>query len=62
MLVGGGFRIEVKDIIRYALDNDFDKGNIFKALVRLGKKDGASIEYDINKCIYFLEELRKELV
>jgi hypothetical protein len=55
-------KLEVKDVIRYALDNDFDKGNIFKALVRLGKKDGASAEYDINKCAFFLEELRKEHV
>jgi hypothetical protein len=58
----GYIRIEVKDVIRYALDNDFDKGNIFKALVRLGKKDGASIVYDINKMRFFLDELEKELV
>jgi hypothetical protein len=60
--VSGRVRVEVKDIIRHALNNDFDKGNIFKALVRLGKKDGASIVYDINKMRFFLDELEKELV
>jgi hypothetical protein len=55
-------RLEVKDVIRYSLDNDFTKGNVYKALVRLGKKDGASIAYDINKMRFFLDELEKELV
>lgn len=55
-------QIEVKDVIRYALNNDFTFGNVFKALVRIvskrngvGKK-GADIEYDLNKCKFFLDE------
>lgn len=53
-------RVEVKDIIKYGLDNDFDRGNIFKALVRLGRKAGADEKYDINKCMFFLKEIMKD--
>jgi hypothetical protein len=54
-------RVEVKDVIKYALDNDFDRGNVFKALVRLGKKDGATTLYDLNKCKFFIEEMIKDV-
>lgn len=51
------FHLSISEVIKYALNNDFDKGNIFKALVRLGRKEGTSIEYDINKCHWFLDEI-----
>lgn len=54
------FKIEVKDVIKYALDNDFDRGNIFKALVRLGHKHGADELYDLRKCKFFIEEMIKD--
>lgn len=54
----GQVHMSVSEVIRYALNNDFDKGNIFKALVRLGLKEGTSVDYDINKCRWFLDELK----
>jgi len=48
--------IEVGDVIRYALNNDFNLGNIFKAMVRWGKKDGIDYEYDRNKIVYFTDD------
>ena len=53
-------RVEVKDMIKYGLDNDFDRGNIFNALVRLGRKVGADDTYDIKKCMFFLQEIMKD--
>lgn len=35
----------------------FARGNIMKAVYRLGEKDGADVEYDINKVIFFANEL-----
>lgn len=37
----------------------FNRGNMFKALYRLGEKDGTDVEYDLNKIEYFLNELRE---
>ena len=48
-----GFQFEVKDVIRHALNNDYDKGNVFKAMVRSGKKAGADITYDLVKNVFF---------
>ena len=45
---------ELGDLIEYRSMN-FNIGNIFKAAYRLGEKDGTSIEYDLNKIIYFAE-------
>lgn len=55
-----GYRIEVKDVIKYALGNDFDKGNIFKGLVREDAKEGCDKLYNLNKCKFFIEEMIKD--
>lgn len=52
----GTFTIETGDIIRYALSNDFNLGNIFKVLIRWGKKDGIDYQYDRNKIVYFTDD------
>ncbi len=33
------------------------RGDIFKACYRLGNKSGASVEYDLNKMKFFIEDL-----
>lgn len=52
----GTVTIETGDIIRYALSNDFNLGNIFKVLIRWGKKDGIDYQYDRNKIVYFADD------
>jgi len=52
-----GFMVE--EIIEHALDNDFDRGNIMKANLRVGKKSGNSVEYDTNKIQYSAERLKQ---
>lgn len=49
---------ELNDLIRHK-DMSFARGNIFKALYRLGEKDGTSVMYDIRKCRLFLDECEK---
>ena len=57
--------IETEDIIRYALDNDFDRGNIFKCMVRITSlenglgKAGNDALYDASKIVYSAEKMRK---
>lgn len=52
------------DIIRALVSNDFNLGNIVKASRRISEamqgrgKKGTSIEYDLNKIIYFTEDLK----
>lgn len=57
-----GFKT-LNDLIEYK-DMPFWRGNIFKATFRLGEKDVATEEYDLNKIIYFanrrLAMLKKE--
>lgn len=54
--------IEVKDVIRLFLNNDFTRGNIFKAHSRISSlengtgKHGTSKEYDLNKVVYFADD------
>lgn len=52
----GTVTIETGDIIRYALSNDFNLGNIFKVLIRWGKKEGIDYQYDRNKIVYFADD------
>lgn len=54
---GDSILLEAKHIIRYALGNDFSKGNVFKALVRLGQKDGVDVEYDRKKMHFFVDDI-----
>ena len=62
---GEAFNCQTGDIIRSMVDNDFDGGNILKALDRIfqsiqGKgKEGVSIEYDCNKIIYFANVIKQ---
>lgn len=57
--------IETEDIIRYALDNDFDRGNIFKCMVRITSlenglgKVGNDALYDASKIVYSAEKMRR---
>ena len=59
--------IEIKDIVRHCFYNDADCKDIIKALKRIqetkrgGGKDGASIEYDTNKILFFANELKENI-
>ena len=59
--------IETGDVIRMLVDNDFDAGNIIKALRRIIQakkgigKAGTDIKYDINKVKYFISEIERTL-
>ena len=54
--------LETGDVIRALVDNDFDLGNCIKAIRRIHQsskgegKSGTSIDYDITKIKYFLDE------
>lgn len=54
--------VEVKDVLRYGLDNDATLFNVAKALFRIASarrgegKDGITVEYDLNKCLFFLKD------
>ena len=64
---GEELNIETGDVIEMLVGNDFDAGNVIKALRRVfeGKqgngKAGVSSDYDLNKCHYFLDEVKKKL-
>jgi hypothetical protein len=53
--------IEVRDVVRLMLGNDSAKNNVFKALVRLGEKAGVDPVYDINKCHFFIDDIKESL-
>lgn len=61
--VDGKAYIKTEEIIRYCFGNDFDKGNLFKSLVRIHSaelgfgKAGNSIEYDCNKIHYSADKI-----
>lgn len=48
----------LNDIIE-ANHMSFARGNIFKAIYRLDKKQGVDVEYDLNKIIYFAGRMRE---
>ncbi len=48
---------QVEDVIEFGLGNDFDKGNLFKVLYRMGRKAGNSTSYELNKMKYSLDKL-----
>jgi hypothetical protein len=60
---GEKIKVEVGDIIRAMVGNDFSFGNCVKALRRMylvtqgGGKEGVSLEYDIKKVKWFLDEI-----
>lgn len=45
---------ELQDLIEYR-EMNFSVGNIFKACYRLGRKDGATTLYDLNKIRWYVE-------
>jgi hypothetical protein len=50
--------IQTEDVIDFALDGDFHKGEIFKALKRMGQKEGVSDNYNLNKIDYRTNRIR----
>lgn len=50
----------LNDLIEYK-NMSFAHGNIFKAAYRLGHKDGITLEYDLNKIIYYAERMLNQL-
>jgi len=62
---GKPLTMETGDVIKMLVDNDFDAGNIIKALRRVmlaskgGGKEGVDIEYDLKKIEYFTNEIRR---
>ena len=48
---------ELNDLIEFK-EMSFARGNLFKALYRMGEKDGTDVMYDINKIQLFLDRLR----
>lgn len=55
--------IQTGDCIEMLVGNDFDGGNIIKALRRIfeGKKGAGKAGVDLNKCHYFIDEVEKKL-
>lgn len=49
---------DLMDLIE-AEEMSFARGNMFKALFRLGKKAGTDVEYDLNKLQWFLDRMRE---
>lgn len=60
---GESFNCEMGDVIASVYDNDFDMGNIAKAMRRIAQdrigrgKAGNNAKYDAKKCVYFSEIL-----
>ena len=48
---------ELNDLIEHKAMS-FARGNCFKALYRIGSKDGATTEYDLNKIEFFVNRMR----
>lgn len=48
---------DLNDLIEYR-EMSFARGNIFKALFRLGEKEGVDVSYDLNKMQLFLDRLK----
>ncbi len=49
---------ELNDLIEHK-DMSFARGNMFKALYRLGEKEGIDVGYDLNKMQLFLDRLKE---
>lgn len=48
---------DLQDLIE-AKGMSFARGNLFKALYRLGVKEGTDVGYDLNKLQWFLDRLK----
>lgn len=59
---GESIQCETGDVLRAMVGNDYDLSNVIKACRRMYEasqgrgKEGATIEYDANKVIYFVKE------
>lgn len=51
---------ELQDLIEHRKMN-FSQGNIFKAVYRMGEKEGVSDEYNIRKILFFAERELKRI-
>jgi len=51
---------EMQDLIEH-LNMNFAQGNIFKAIYRLGRKEGTTDIYDLNKIIWYAQREIKRL-
>lgn len=62
---GETIKVETGDVIRAMVGNDFDFGNIIKAVRRMYLatqgmgKEGTDLGYDANKVRYFLDEIER---
>jgi len=52
--------VTLNDLIEYK-EMSFAHGNIFKAAYRLGHKEGITLEYDLNKIIYYANRMLDQL-
>jgi hypothetical protein len=50
---------DLMDLIEFR-NMSFAEGNMFKAMYRLGSKDGTSRTYDIDKIIWFANRLKEQ--
>lgn len=48
--------VTLNDLIEFK-QMSFARGNMFKAVYRLGEKNGVDDEYDLNKIIYYAERM-----
>ena len=48
---------DLQDLIEEK-EMSFARGNLFKALYRMGAKEGVDLEYDLNKLQWFLDRMR----
>lgn len=49
---------ELSDVIE-RLDMPFSRANLFKACMRMGQKDGTSIDYDLNKMEWCIQRMKR---
>lgn len=49
---------DLQDLIEQK-EMSFARGNLFKALFRMGEKDGIDVGYDLNKLQWFLDRMKK---
>jgi hypothetical protein len=60
-----GHTFMIEDMIQQVFGNDFDRGNILKALVRVNAlikgdgKEGSSVKYETNKMKYYAGQIEK---
>lgn len=56
---GEFYIVQVEDVTEFGCGNDFDKGNLIKSCIRMGKKEGNDDKYELNKMSYSMKKLRR---